>query len=114
MSMAEFAQKTAREIATNSKVIFNLGRSSYSEPAMMDPGVRKSLLDAAHFQGIPAVEMPSGAGHDSVVFANFGIPSGMIFIRNEFGSHNPDESMEMEDYDAACRVLATYLVKTLS
>ncbi|MDX1402073.1 MAG: hydantoinase/carbamoylase family amidase [Kiloniellales bacterium] len=114
LSMAQFGQDAAREIASSHKVIFNLGRSSYSEPAVMDPLVRKALLDAAHAQGIPAIEMASGAGHDSVVFANFGIPSGMIFIRNEFGSHNPDEAMSMEDFDAACRILAGYIVKELS
>ena len=76
----------------------------------MDPKVREKLIAAAHSQKIPTVEMPSGAGHDAVVFANCGIPSGMIFIRNEFGSHNPDEAMDMADFTAACRVLCSYLV----
>ena len=37
-------------------------------------------------------EMPSGAGHDAAVFAKMGIPTAMIFVRNEHGSHNPDEA----------------------
>ena len=35
--------------------------------------------------------MASGAGHDAAVFAKVGMPTAMIFVRNEHGSHNPDE-----------------------
>jgi N-carbamoyl-L-amino-acid hydrolase len=30
----------------------------------------------------------------------------MIFVRNQNGSHNPDEAMRMEDFELAVRVLA--------
>jgi len=33
----------------------------------------------------------------------------MLFIRNENGSHNPDESMEMDDFEKTAQVLATAL-----
>ena len=33
----------------------------------------------------------------------------MIFIRNEHGSHNPAESMEMEDFATATRLLCAFL-----
>jgi N-carbamoyl-L-amino-acid hydrolase len=55
---------------------------------------------------IPAMEMASGAGHDAAVFAGLGIPTAMIFIRNNHGSHNPDEEMEIEDFHAGVRLLA--------
>ncbi len=109
-SLCELGKELAKEIGAKRGVVFDLGRASYSEPAVMDPKVREKLIAAAHSQKIPTVEMPSGAGHDAVVFANCGIPSGMIFIRNEFGSHNPDEAMDMADFTAACRVLCAYLV----
>jgi N-carbamoyl-L-amino-acid hydrolase len=48
--------------------------------------------------GLPDEPIPSGAGHDAAVFAQAGIPSAMIFIRNQHGSHNPREAMEMEDF----------------
>lgn len=47
---------------------------------------------------IPANSMPSGAGHDAVVFNAAGIPSGMIFVRNRHGSHNPHEDMDIDDF----------------
>ncbi len=51
------------------------------------------------------MQMASGAGHDAAVFAAAGIPSAMIFVRNQNGSHNPDEAMEMDDFELAVRVL---------
>ena len=44
------------------------------------------------------MELASGAGHDSAVFTEFGVPSAMIFIRNAHGSHNPEEAMELADF----------------
>jgi N-carbamoyl-L-amino-acid hydrolase len=50
--------------------------------------------------------MASGAGHDAAIFASAGIPSAMIFVRNQNGSHNPDEAMRIEDFDLAVRLIA--------
>jgi N-carbamoyl-L-amino-acid hydrolase len=58
-------------------------------------------------RGIEAIRMPSGAGHDAATFAEVGIPTTMLFIRNENGSHNPDEHMDMADFDRALEVLFT-------
>ncbi|WP_225031686.1 hypothetical protein [Paraburkholderia sp. XV] len=33
-------------------------------------------------------------------------PSGMLFIRNENGSHNPHEAMAIDDFMLGVRVLA--------
>ena len=44
-------------------------------------------------------------GHDAATFARAGIPTTMLFIRNENGSHNPDEHMDMADFDRALEVL---------
>jgi N-carbamoyl-L-amino-acid hydrolase len=53
--------------------------------------------------------MASGAGHDAAVFANAGIPSAMIFVRNQHGSHNPREAMEMADFLAGAALLRATL-----
>ena len=34
------------------------------------------------------------------------IPSGMIFIRNRNGSHNPDEAMDIGDFMQGVQVLS--------
>ena len=78
-------------------------------PAPMDPVLQKLLLESARTLAIPARAMPSGAGHDAATFALEGVPTAMIFIRNENGSHNPDEKMEMADFAAGTRLLAVAL-----
>ena len=90
-------------------VEFKLDRRLLSAPATMDPGWVSALRAAARALGLPDEEMPSGAGHDAAVFANAGIPSAMIFVRNEHGSHNPKESMEIEDFAAGVAVMRTAL-----
>jgi N-carbamoyl-L-amino-acid hydrolase len=55
-------------------------------------------------------EMASGAGHDAAIFAKMGIPTGMIFVRNEHGSHNAEEAMAMEDFAVGARALLGLLL----
>lgn len=67
-------------------------------PAQMDALWSEKLRCAAEKKGHKLESMASGAGHDAAVFANSGIPAAMIFIRNENGSHNPDEAMDTDDF----------------
>lgn len=86
-------------------VAFKLDRRLEAEPAVMDAGWIARLKTAARDLGLPDEEIPSGAGHDSAVFANAGIPSAMLFVRNEHGSHNPHEAMEIDDLLAGIAVM---------
>lgn len=86
-------------------VEFRLDRRLESAPAVMDPGWIERLKKAARTLGLPDEDIPSGAGHDAAVFANAGIPSAMIFVRNEHGSHNPKESMALDDFTAGVAVM---------
>lgn len=90
-------------------VRFELGQKTGSTPALLDGGLRKALLDVASGLGIETLEMPSGAGHDTAVFANAGVPATMLFVRNQNGSHNPAEAMRIEDFGLAVQVLAGLL-----
>jgi N-carbamoyl-L-amino-acid hydrolase len=54
--------------------------------------------------------MASGGGHDAAAFAQAGVPAGMLFVRNQNGSHNAREAMRAEDFAAACRVLSAWAV----
>lgn len=85
----------------------DIGTVTTTAPAVMDPLVRKDLLFAAHhvLDSEDVMHLPSGAGHDAAVFAQQGVPTGMIFIRNEHGSHNPEESMRLDDFLLATAVL---------
>jgi N-carbamoyl-L-amino-acid hydrolase len=90
-------------------VEFKLDRRVESAPAIMDAGWIERLRAAARALGLPDEPMPSGAGHDAAVFANQGVPSSLIFVRNQNGSHNPDEAMEIEDFVAGVAVMSAAL-----
>jgi N-carbamoyl-L-amino-acid hydrolase len=90
-------------------VAFDLGHAVRTEPAHMAQSLLSVLQCEAETAEIPFECMASGAGHDSAVFANAGVPSAMIFVRNRHGSHNPREAMEYPDFFAGAEVLARAL-----
>ena len=100
--LAEIIERISRKYS----VRFDLGPRTGSRAAAMDGAVIAALRSACADLGVPAIAMPSGAGHDAAVFAQMGVPTGMVFIRNENGSHNPDEAMDIDDFAVAARVLA--------
>lgn len=75
----------------------------------MDAGLVARLQDLGRDLGLDVPVMPSGAGHDAAVFADAGIPTAMIFIRNEGGSHNPDERMGLDDFARAVDLLCAFV-----
>ena len=89
-------------------VRFELGVETGSKPSPMDAGVQAGLAKAANALGIVHRMMPSGGGHDAAAFAQAGVPAGMLFVRNQNGSHNPHEAMRMEDFAAGCAVLTRW------
>lgn len=90
-------------------VQFQFDRRLLSEPATMDDRICKVLSSACAGQGVTFEVIPSGAGHDASLFANAGIPSGMLFVRNQHGSHNPQEAMEIDDFMLGVQVLSDAL-----
>ena len=92
-------------------VKFSLDRRLETSPATMATEWIARLKRAALSLGLPAEEIPSGAGHDSALFADAGIPSAMVFVRNANGSHNPEEAMQMDDFMAGVNVIRAALVE---
>ncbi len=103
--MADHARSAAARIGSAYRVRFDLGETSDSPPALMDPRLRGMLRKT-----LGEFEMASGAGHDAAMFAAEGIPTAMIFIRNANGSHNPDEAMAMEDFAVGAGALSSLLL----
>lgn len=92
-------------LAEERGVRFEPGRRVDAAPAQMDAGLIARLRANLQAMGQPDEPIPSGAGHDAAVFANAGVPSGMIFVRNANGSHNPKEAMEMSDFHVGAELL---------
>ncbi len=100
-AVAAEARAAAKRIGEAYRVAFELGATSDSPPAAMDARLRSCLCSQLDHP----FEMASGAGHDAAIFAKMGVPTGMIFVRNEYGSHNPDEAMTLDDFGVATRAL---------
>ena len=104
-----YLRREAARIGEARGVSVDLGPFTNAEPALMDKTLRAALREKASLLGIPFMEMASGAGHDCATFANQGVPSAMIFVRNDKSSHNPEEAMEIADFGAAARLLGALL-----
>ena len=92
-------------------VRFDFGSDSGPEILPMDANIRERLAVLADQRAIAAKSMASGAGHDAGAFIEAGIPTAMLFIRNENGSHSPDEAMELDDLEKSCQVLSDFVVE---
>jgi N-carbamoyl-L-amino-acid hydrolase len=92
-------------------VMVDLGPATRTSPTVMDQGVQAGLARAADALGIAYRSMPSGGGHDTSAFVQAGVPAGMLFVRNQNGSHNPDEALRMEDFAQACAVVSQWAVQ---
>jgi beta-ureidopropionase / N-carbamoyl-L-amino-acid hydrolase len=100
-------------IEHQSGVTFVFDRRIEVAPASMDDGWIKRLEAIAERLGAPFRHVASGAGHDAAIFANAGIPTAMIFVRNENGSHNPNESMELDDLIVGAKIMREAFKETL-
>jgi N-carbamoyl-L-amino-acid hydrolase len=105
-AVADVARTAAKRIGEKYRVSFDLGLASDSPPAIMDSGLRARLMSRLD----RPFEMASGAGHDAAVFAQAGIPTAMVFVRNGNGSHNPDEAMDLDDFGIGTEALIGLLM----
>ncbi len=101
----ELVRAEVRSIEKERGVAFQFPVRDMTEPAIMDSQWISHLSNSCKSLNIRHETLPSGAGHDAAVFANNGIPSAMIFIRNDHGSHNPKEAMEIDDFLRGVEVL---------
>jgi N-carbamoyl-L-amino-acid hydrolase len=77
----------------------------YSPPVVFDGDCIAAVREAARHLGHDAMDIVSGAGHDSVYISRVA-PTGMIFVPCAGGlSHNEEESAEPGDLAAGCNVL---------
>jgi beta-ureidopropionase / N-carbamoyl-L-amino-acid hydrolase len=101
----------ARDVAERHRVTIDLGRRTHAPVGVMDKAIQRQLLDGAKDLRIAHREIPSPASHDAAAFAAAGVPTAMIFVRNDKGSHNPDEHMEIADFMDGTALLAWWLAR---
>lgn len=94
----DLMQKYGEEVASERGVKIEYDPALVTAPSGVDAALSDRLETSAKAEGIPCMRLASGAGHDSAVLGNNGIPVAMIFVANQQGSHNPHEAMKMEDF----------------
>jgi N-carbamoyl-L-amino-acid hydrolase len=91
-------RRTIDGIEQRRAVKFHLGQRAHAAVGVVDPTLQAGLEVAARAQGIQFLRIGSPASHDAAAFGAAGVPMGMIFVRNENGSHNPFEAMTVDDF----------------
>lgn len=104
-------QAECRAVAAQRGVTFDFDRRVNTSPGRIDGAWIAHLEELAKEHHIECCRLPSGAGHDAAVMANAGIPSAMIFVRNRHGSHNAQESMDLDDFMKGTELLYHALVR---
>jgi allantoate deiminase len=92
-------------IAARRRVGIDIDTYQRNAATALDPRVIDAIADAIAACGQAPLRLASGAGHDAMIMASH-CPSGMIFLRCRDGiSHNPAESITVEDADLGVRAL---------
>ncbi len=99
----------ARDISSRRRVELVARAVSDNKAVPCAPRLVSMLSRAVSEAGHQSVQLPSGAGHDAVAMATL-TDIGMLFVRCKDGvSHNPLESVTVEDVAVAIDVLSRLL-----
>jgi allantoate deiminase len=102
-------EREFRTIAARRGVGVDMKRTYEESAAACEPWLVEQLEAAVARTGIRPLRLPSGAGHDGLAISAL-CPIGMLFVRCKHGiSHNPAESITVEDADTALRVMLDFL-----
>lgn len=105
------AEAEAADVTRERRVWIELGPGVRTPPATMDARLLSLARKLCASAKVPHEVLASGAGHDAAIFANAGVPSAMVFVRNENGSHNPREAMEFDDFLIGAALLRALLLQ---
>lgn len=104
-------EKTVNEAANARGLDIWMDEMSRDEPVKMDGTIVAELKGICEERGVAWLDMPSGAGHDSMNMATL-CPTGMIFVPSKDGiSHNPEEYTSMEQLMEGAEVLRAFMLK---
>ncbi|HPU51821.1 MAG TPA: allantoate amidohydrolase [Burkholderiaceae bacterium] len=99
-------------IAAHRRVALRREPLYLADAALCDPVLQECLAQAIAARGLEVRRLPSGAGHDAMVFPPLA-PAAMLFVRCGNGgiSHHPDETMSAHDAGLATQVLFDALLR---
>lgn len=106
-AVADIAEEIAR-ICTRRGIARDIAWGYEAPAAPCDPALQAGLAAAVESLGLTVHRLPSGAGHDAMVFRGL-LPMAMLFVRSRNGSHNPQEYAAPEDIGLAAKALHAFL-----
>lgn len=112
--LLELVKERAGEIAHERNIDVTVSGTSRVKPVPVQETYKRELRDILTDLNIEPMELPSGAGHDSM---NIGLtlPVAMIFARSKDGiSHNPKEWTSLNDCVTTVHVLKKFLEKQMN
>ncbi|MDP1572517.1 MAG: Zn-dependent hydrolase [Vicinamibacterales bacterium] len=103
--MADEIRERLDLIAQETGTTMAMRQVSRNPAAAAAPRVQEAIIAAAGDEGLAALRLPSGAGHDAQMMARLG-PMGMIFVPSVGGvSHAPAEFTSWDDCARGAQVL---------
>lgn len=106
--------RTIAQIERDRNVNFALGQRASAPVGPMNADIVANFNRGASELAVAARALPSPASHDAAAFAAAGVPVGMIFVRNQNGSHNPNEAMELDDFLEGTTLMTWWLANCLN
>lgn len=105
MQACQLLYNQAAQICTRRQVAFDWQLVQEHAGVACDPFLAQQCAQAIEKLGYPVLSLPSGAGHDAVVMSTL-TDVAMLFVRCKGGiSHNPAESVTVEDVQVAIEAL---------
>jgi len=113
-ALGEALSRAAQECAADHDVECTVRLDQPVSPVGLDEHVRDTIRSAAGSQGLPTIDIPSGAGHDSQNMARIA-PTGMIFVPSHEGrSHSRFEHTDPDLLENGANVLLETLISLAS
>jgi N-carbamoyl-L-amino-acid hydrolase len=98
-------------VATAHRLRHEIVVMSWLSPTALDPGLADLLRAEAARLDLPALDMPSGAGHDAQTMQAF-CPSALIFVPSRDGvSHAPEEWTDWPAIEAGAALLLAAVLR---
>ncbi|HBZ11928.1 MAG TPA: Zn-dependent hydrolase [Bacillus bacterium] len=95
--MLDVMKVSAEEIAQKRGLKIKVKEEVKIPPVVVPDTIQEAVRAAAEKNGLTAISIPSGAGHDAMVMGKY-VPSGMIFVPSHKGkSHSPEEWTSLTD-----------------
>jgi len=105
-------RQAVQRIAAAGKVEATVEQVVYFPPQPFTPALVSGIREAAEAQGLPWMNVISGAGHDAVYLARV-CPTAMIFVPCLDGiSHNEIEDAQPDHLEAGCKVLLQAMLQS--